>query len=313
MKTIDRNQVFALLPIEACIHVMRSTFFKLSKKASIQYLRKAILLPDNDIFGLMPAYLDDQYFGAKVITVFPGNLGSRLPSHQGVVLLFDSRNGELLATVDGNAITQLRTGAVSALATDALARPDASRIAFLGAGAQARAHLAAIRLVRPLTSVSVYDVDQGYAESFAEQARAKYNMEATVANSPKEAVRYADIVCTLTYASEPLLYKADIMPGAHINAIGACFPQRRELSTDLIAASRLFGDDREAVFNESGDFLIPLAERAISKAHYLGDLTQLLFEGLVGRTCGTDITLFKALGLAIEDVAAAKYVYENSL
>lgn len=313
MKTIDRNQVFALLPIEACIHLMRDTFFKLSSKAGIQYLRKTMLLPDSGVFGLMPAYLDDQYFGAKVITVFPENLGSPLPTHQGVVLLFDSRNGDLLASVDANAITQLRTGAVSALATDALARPDACRIAFLGAGAQARAHLTAIRLVRPLTSVSVYDIDSGYAESFAEQTRAKYNLEATVAGSPKEAVRYADIICTLTYAVEPLLCKSDIMPGAHINAVGACFPHARELSTDLVAASRFFGDDRDAVFNESGDFLIPLTERSISRNHYLGDLSQVLFEELTGRTSGTDITIFKALGLAIEDVAAAKYVYEKML
>ncbi len=313
MKTIDRSQVFALLPMDTCIDVMRGTFRNLSSKTSVQYLRKAIRLPDSSAVGLMPAYLDDQYFGAKVITIFPGNLGSRLPTHQGVVLLFDSRNGELLATVDANAITQLRTGAVSALATDILARPDATRIALLGAGAQARAHLAAIRQVRPVTSISVYDINNGYAESFAEQARAIYGLEATVADSPREAVRYADIICTLTFATEPILFKADIMPGAHINAVGACFPQARELSTDLVAACRFFGDDRDAVFNESGDYLIPLAERAINKTHFLGDLSQLLFEGLPGRTCGMDITLFKALGLAIEDVAAAKYVYEKSL
>ncbi len=310
---IDRNNVFALLPIEACMQMMTEAFSKLHKNTSIQYLSKSITLPGENYMGLMPVFYDEVYFGAKVITVFPRNLDSRLSTMQGSVLLFNSKNGELLACLDAGAITQLRTAAVSALATHILAREDASRAAFIGAGTQARSHLASLRLIRPITSVCVYDINEGYAQSFAEQARAKYDIEASVASSAAEAVRYADIVCTMTTSAAPLLYKADIMPGAHINAIGACTPNTRELSTDLVAASRFFGDNREAIFCESGDFIIPLSEKAIGKAHFIADMPQILFDDVPGRVSGTDITVFKSLGIAIEDIAAAKYVYEQFL
>ncbi len=313
MKVISREEVFALLPVEACIKAMREAFFKLAQNVSMQYLRVAEKLPGGNILGLMPAYYDDVYCGAKVITVFHGNTGTRYPSHQGSVLLFDSRNGELLAAVDANAITQIRTGAVSAIATDLLARPDAKHAAFLGAGAQARSHLAALRLVRPLESITVYDANAGYAESFAEQARAQYGLAAAAVSIPAEAVRYADIICTLTPSKTPLIRKADVIPGAHVNAVGACTPDARELSTDLVAASRFFGDNRESVFHEAGDFLIPRAEKAIGDAHFLGELGELLCCTVQGRISDIDITVFEALGLAVEDIAAAKYVYEQTL
>ena len=313
MHFIDRNSVFALLPIEACMQVMAEAFSKLHKNISIQYLSKSITLPGENYLSLMPVFYDEVYFGAKVITVYPQNLGGRLSTLQGSVLLFNSQNGEMLACIDAGAITQLRTAAVSALATHMLAREDASRAAFIGAGTQARSHLASLRLVRPITSICVYDINEGYAQSFAEQARAKYDIEAAVACSAAEAVRYADIVCTMTTSATPLLYKADIMPGAHINAIGACLPNMRELSTDLISVSRFFGDNKESIFCESGDFIIPLSEKAIGKGHFLGDLPQILFDNIPGRVSGTDITVFKSLGIAIEDIAAAKYVYEQLL
>ncbi len=310
MEQMDKRQVLRRLSMAGCIGLMRTVLQDDAEGKSRQYLRTVTPLPGNNLLGFMPAYLGTgDYFGAKVITVFPGNHQAGLPSHQGSVLLFDAEHGALRFMADGDAITQIRTGAVSAVATDLLARPDAKRLALLGAGAQGRSHLEAMALVRRLTDVTVWDVRPENARRFAAEMAEKAGCPIRACSCAEEAVRDADIICTLTPSPTPVLESSWVKPGAHINAVGACSATARELSSDLVARCLLYGDSIESVEKESGDYLIPLSEGVIQKGHLRGTIGQLLCGETTGRTSAQDVTLFDALGLAIEDVACAKYLY----
>ena len=310
MEQMDKRQVLRRLSMAGCIGLMRTGLQDDAEGKSRQYLRTVTPLPGNNLLGFMPAYLGTgDYFGAKVITVFPGNHQAALPTHQGSVLLFDAEHGALRFMADGDAITQIRTGAVSAVATDLLARPDAKRLALLGAGAQGRSHLEAMALVRRLTEVTVWDVRPENARRFAAEMAEKAGCPIRACSCAEEAVRDADIICTLTPSPTPVLESSWVKPGAHINAVGACSATARELSSDLVARCLLYGDSIESVEKESGDYLIPLSEGVIQKGHLRGTIGQLLCGETTGRTSAQDVTLFDALGLAIEDVACAKYLY----
>ena len=310
MEQMVKRQVLRRLSMAGCIGLMRTVLQDDAEGKSRQYLRTVTPLPGNNLLGFMPAYLGTgDYFGAKVITVFPGNHQAGLPSHQGSVLLFDAEHSALRFMADGDAITQIRTGAVSAVATDLLARPDAKRLALLGAGAQGRSHLEAMALVRRLTEVTVWDVRPENARRFAAEMAEKAGCPIRACSCAEEAVRDADIICTLTPSPTPVLESSWVKPGAHINAVGACSATARELSSDLVARCLLYGDSIESVEKESGDYLIPLSEGVIQKGHLRGTIGQLLCGEITGRTSAQDVTLFDALGLAIEDVACAKYLY----
>ena len=310
MEQMDKRQVLRRLSMAGCIGLMRTVLQDDAEGKSRQYLRTVTPLPGNNLLGFMPAYLGTgDYFGAKVITVFPGNHQAGLPSHQGSVLLFDTEHGALRFMADGDAITQIRTGAVSAVATDLLARPDAKRLALLGAGAQGRSHLEAMALVRRLTEVTVWDVRPENARRFAAEMAEKAGCPIRACSCAEEAVRDADIICTLTPSPTPVLESSWVKPGAHINAVGACSATARELSSDLVARCLLYGDSIESAEKESGDYLIPLSEGVIQKGHLRGTIGQLLCGEITGRTSAQDVTLFDTLGLAIEDVACAKYLY----
>ncbi|MDD3192982.1 MAG: ornithine cyclodeaminase family protein [Oscillospiraceae bacterium] len=310
MEQMDRRQVLRHLSMKDCIELMRATLRDYAQGKSLQYLRTVTRLPADNLFGFMPAYLGDHdYFGAKVITVFPGNHQAGLPSHQGGVLLFDADRGTPCFMADGDAITQIRTGAVSAVATDLLASLGANQLAILGAGAQGRSHLEAVALVRKLAAVTVWDARLENAERFATEMADLVGCPILACASAKEAVENADIICTLTPSPTPILESGWVKSGAHINAVGACAPAARELDSALVARCRLYGDSVESVERESGDYLIPLAEGVIPKEHLLGTIGQLLCGEIAGRTSPEDVTLFDALGLAIEDVACAKYLY----
>ena len=310
MKQLNKSQVIEKLTVPACIDLMRRTLADYSAGKSLQYLRTVTPLPHHNLFGFMPAYLGDgDYFGAKVITVFHGNHEKGLPSHQGSVLLFDSESGSLHFMADGDAITMIRTGAVSAVATDLLARPDASHLCILGCGAQGKSHLRAISQVRKLTKITVWDKNPAGAEAFAREMADVAACPILPCPSAKEAVVNADIICTVTPSPVPVLEDEWVKPGAHINAVGACAAANRELPSALVARAKLYGDSVESVEKESGDYLIPLAEGLISKEHLLGTVGDLLLGKIEGRTDPDEVTVFDALGLAIEDVACAKYLY----
>jgi ornithine cyclodeaminase len=280
-------------------------------------LRTVILVPNTtDAFATMPGYLaldGQRVVGAKVITVYPGNHGTAYDSHQGAVLLFDPDNGSLAALLDATAITTIRTAAVSAVATRLLARETASTLAIIGAGVQAHAHLRAMCAVRPIRSLRVWSRTAEHARQLADVARDELQLDATVAASGPEAVAGAEIVCTTTSARQPVLNGAWLSPGAHVNAIGASQPSAREVDSAAVVRSRLYVDRRESALKEPGDILVPLQDGDIQPDHIVGEIGELLIGRAVGRRHADEITLFKSLGLAIEDLAASSYVYAEAV
>jgi ornithine cyclodeaminase/alanine dehydrogenase-like protein (mu-crystallin family) len=234
-----------------------------------------------------------------------------------VVLLFDAAHGRLLAIADASSITAIRTAAVSGLATRMLAREDASTLGILGAGVLALPHIAAVCAVRPITRVRLWSRSGSGALSRAQQlatrVRSEFSVAVEVCDSPAGAVRDADVVCTITAAREPVLAGAWLRSGTHVNAVGASLRSARELDTAAIARATLFTDRRESALAEAGDYLIPLAEGAIVAEHLRGDLSDLLCGRVTGRSSLDEITVFKSLGLAVEDVAALQHIYDRAV
>jgi ornithine cyclodeaminase/alanine dehydrogenase-like protein (mu-crystallin family) len=314
MRILNQEQVAALLPMGECIPLMEAALASLARGEVVVPLRPVLRIPDaRGVFAMMPAYSAAlPVFGVKMITVFPGNHGSRLDSHQGAVLLFDGGTGQLVAMLDASSITAIRTAAVSAVATRLLARDDARTLALIGSGVQARTHLEAIALVRPLSAVRVYSRSPDHASAFAEWATRETGMDIRTSPSPADAVRGADIVCTVTSSRQPVLRGEWLTPGMHVNAVGASQPDARELDSNAVARSRLFADRRESLVNESADYLVPLRERAITERHVVAELGELLTDRARGRESAAEITLFKSLGLAVEDLAAAAHVFDRA-
>ncbi|HET9951339.1 MAG TPA: ornithine cyclodeaminase family protein [Candidatus Eisenbacteria bacterium] len=312
---VNEADVRRLLPMDACVPLMRDALASLSRGDAVLPLRSAVWLPDRSgLLGLMPAYLGEpRSFGLKVVTVMPGNHGTPYDSHQGVVLLFGVERGEPLAILDASSITAIRTAAASAAATDALARKDAGDLALIGSGAQARTHLAAMRSVRTLRRVRIWGRSRANAERFAREEAADAGLAIEVAASGEEAVRGADLVCTTTSSKEPVLRGAWLAPGAHVNAVGSCFATHRELDTEAVRRARFYTDCRASCMSEAGDFLIARGEGAISDAHLVGELGEVLLGRVPGRGSRDEITLFESLGVAVEDLAAAHAIHRRAV
>ncbi len=311
MLVFDRAYVEAHLTPEVCLTVMEDTLRRERSGGCTQYLRTAINMPNTNILGLMPAYFEKGYFGAKIISVYHTNAGTGYPSHQGQILLFGAGHGEVLCSVDAMSVTQIRTGAVSALASRVLARPGSEVLALLGCGAQGESHLKSIAQVFPLKQVTCWDVNADNAQRLSHLAH-DLGLKAQVCATVEQAVANADIVCTLTPATQPILRHEWLKPGCHVNAVGACAPHAREIDSALAQNCRFFGDNIDSVLHESGDFLIPMQEGLYGQEHLAGTLGDVLLGTLPGRTGEAEITLFEALGMAVEDVACAIALYEEA-
>lgn len=308
----DQKLVTEVLPMEEAITVMREALLLLAGGDVVMPLRTMMSLPgDESVLGLMPSYLGGLgAVGVKVIAAFPANFGTEFDTHQGVVLVFDTERGLLRAIVDATSITAIRTAAVSGLATDLLARPDAADLAIIGAGTQAHTHLQAMRAVRPVRRVRVFSVPAESAAEFAERESRLTALPVEAVATAEEAVSGADLICTTTTSAEPVVQGAWLSSGAHINAIGAYSPTTRELDSTLVAGARLYTDRRESLMSEAGEFLIPKAEGLIGDDHIVGEIGEVLTGEAPARTSPDEITLFKSLGIAIEDLAAAHRVSE---
>ena len=311
---VTQAEVPALLPMAECVDVMADTMKALARGETLLPLRAILWLPERaGALGLMPgALLKDGVLGLKAITFFSANEGTQFDCHQGAVLLFEARHGSLLAVIDATSITAIRTAAVSAVATRALAREDAGDLAILGSGVQARTHLEAMRCVRKIRRVRVASRSLSNAVAFAERESARGGVPVEAAASVHEAVEGADLICTTTSAREPILRGDWIAPGAHVNAVGSSIPTARELDTAAVAYSRLYTDRLESLVNEGGDFVIAKQEGAIDDRHVVGEIGEVLIGKAPGRGSREEITLFKSLGLAIEDVASARHIYEKA-
>ncbi len=306
---LSEHDVRRLLDMESCIEAMTEVLASLARGELYQPLRVVVRPPDADgLLGLMPAHRAgaSPAYALKEIVVSPGNPARGLDAHQGGVLLHDGDTGELVALLNASPITAIRTAAVSAVATRALARPDAGRVAILGAGVQARAHVDAMRAVLDDPEIRIWARRIEAAEQLAAE------VGAIVDPSPDSALFGAEVVCTTTSATEPVVHKRWLARGAHVNAVGSCLPTIRELDTETMAHASLFVDRRESALNEAGDYVLAAAEGAIGPDHIKAELGEVLAGMHPGREHEDELTVFESLGIAVEDLAAAELVVRRA-
>ena len=308
MQYIGKEQIEKILTMSACIEQMRLLFL-LNPKTEIQNpLRTKMVLPNHGILGMMPASIPSYgVMGIKVINIFPQNAKLGLGTHLGLVHLFDIATGQLLLTLDAESITAIRTAAVSALMTDYLAIDTAKTLCLLGSGKQAETHLEAILHVRKIEKVMLWSNTLANAQKFKTVMQAKYNLDFQVCFTVKEAAETADIICTLTSSKTPILFNDYLKKDVHINAVGACTPTTRELDSAVIHHSAVYVDNYEAAFNEAGDLLLASMNEENFKEHITSDIHELLMNPKAINK--NNKTVFKSLGIAIEDVAVARYCY----
>jgi ornithine cyclodeaminase len=294
-----------------CIEVVAAAVAALEEGTITQPLRSVYAPPSaNGVMAWMPAHRsgDAPLYGLKVLCVIPGNPARGLDGHQGQVMLADGETGELRALLNASTVTAIRTAAVSGLATRLLSRPESSTLAIIGTGVQALGHLESIPLVRPIERVRIAGRTPERAAEFVAGLAGRYSLSVEASASAADAVRGADIVVTATSSREPVLERDWLEPGVHVNAVGASQPTHRELDPAIVADSLLFTDRRESLANEAADYRLALENGVITESHLRGELGQLVTGRVEGRTSDEQLTLFRSLGLAVFDVAAAEHV-----
>jgi len=309
MIVLSDHEVRRLLDMESCIAAMEEVLTSLARGELFNPLRSIARPPGaENLLGLMPAYRGGSTpaFGLKEIVVVPSNPSRGLDTHMGGVLLHDGETGELLAIMNAAPVTEIRTAAVSAVATRALARPDAQRVAILGAGAQARGHVHALRAVLDDPEIRIWSRRLEAAEELAGE------VGATVSPSVDAALFGAEVVCTTTAAREPIVEKRWLARGAHVNAVGSCFPTTRELDTETVAHSSFFTDRRESCLNEAGDYILAANEGTLGPDHIRAELGEVLAGFHPGRAHEDELTVFESLGIAVEDLASAELIVRRA-
>jgi ornithine cyclodeaminase len=315
---LSHREVLELLPINECIARMRAALIALAAGEAYQPLRTIIRPPDaQGLMGLMPAYMSggiahQAAFGLKAICILPGNPAKGLDSHQGAVLVSSAETGELLAMMNASAITAIRTAAVSAVATDLLARMNASNLAIIGSGVQAHTHLMALSHVRSITRCRIASRRFEHAQEFAEEMRPDFSFVLEPVETVEQALEGADLIVTATTTAEPIVRRKWISAGAHLNLVGSSTPGAREVDSETMAAASLFVDRRESTINEAGDYLLAVRDGAIGPNHIRAEIGEVLKGDQPGRTSTEEITVFKSLGLGIEDLFAAEYLYHKA-
>jgi ornithine cyclodeaminase/alanine dehydrogenase-like protein (mu-crystallin family) len=314
IRVLRGPEVRQLLPMPECIELMNRTMIAVSQRRVVLPLRSIMVMPgDRGMLGNMPGYLaEPECFGVKLVSLIPRNKPPQYSSHLGMVLLFEAEHGCPVALVDAAEITAIRTAAASGLATRLLARPDASDLAILGAGEQARSHLEAMLCVRPLRRIRVWARDPDKARSFATTEGAKRGIAIESSDTVRDAVRDADIVCTLTKSREPILEGEWIAPGAHLNVVGSSIAAAAEIDTPAVVRARFFVDCRDSTIHEGGEYLRALHAGAISPEHIRGEIGEVANGSKAGRLSAADVTLYKSLGIAPQDLASTHYVLERA-
>jgi ornithine cyclodeaminase len=312
MRFIDRQEVARRLTYDVCIPIVRDAMIAFSRGETRQLLRSIIPLADGRMFGVMPGAMGVRApFGAKLISVFPENFAQGIQSHQGLVILFDPENGAPVCVVHAGEITAIRTGAASAVATDALARKDSRRLAILGYGEQAATHARAIGKVRDLESIAIWGRSPERASAFAERMQAELAVPVSSATTVQEAVAKADVVCTVTSAAEPILKGAWVRPGMHLNLVGSSHAGPVEVDNGLVVRSRFIADSREGVLNQGAEFLRAKAAGLIGDDHIVAEIGQVLAGEIAGRRSAEEITVYKSLGHVVQDLATAWALYSQ--
>lgn len=312
MRIIDREEVAERLTYEVCIPIVRKAMIAFSKGETRQLLRSIIPLAEGRMFGVMPGAMGaDAPFGAKLVSVFPENFAKGKQSHQGLVILFDPETGAPACVIHAGEVTAIRTAAASAVATDALARPEASRLALLGYGEQAATHAEAISKVRKIEAITVWGRDPARAEAFAARMDAELGIPVTAATDARAAVAQADIVCTVSAAKEPILKGEWVAPGTHLNIVGSSYAGPTEVDNDLVVRSRFIADSREGVLAQGAEFLKAKEAGLIGDDHVVGEIGQVLAGDLEGRQSVDQITAYKSLGHVVQDLASGWALYRE--
>lgn len=315
MLVLSEKEVQSLAEVQELIPVLERAHIQYSTGKAVMPVRLVVPLPQIEgRITSMPGYLnEDKALGMKVVTFFPNNLKQNLPQILATVMLFSADTGKMIAAMDGNYITAIRTACVSAMATKALANPESRVLGVLGAGVQARAHIRALTQIRKISEIKLYDIFEASARQLQESLQKEIGVKINVVQSAREAVLDADLLVTVTTAKEPIV-KADwLKPGMHINAVGSHRPDLREIDGATLAAAKIVVDSRDAIMAECGDILIAIQEKAITANSVHAEIGEVLAGKKPGRTRGDEITLYKAVGIAIQDVATAHLVYRKAL
>jgi ornithine cyclodeaminase/alanine dehydrogenase-like protein (mu-crystallin family) len=314
IRVLRAPEVRELLPMAECIELMQRTMIAVSAGRAVVPLRSVLVLPDKrGMMGNMPGYLaEPACFGIKLVSLMSANKPPQYSSHLGVVLLFEAEHGQPVALMDAAEITAIRTAAASAVATRLLARSGAGDLAILGAGEQAASHLEAMLAVGTLRRVRIWARDAARAAAFAAAQSARHGMPIETSASVEQAVSGADLVCTVTKAREPILRGEWLAAGTHLNVVGSSIASAAEIDTATVVRSRLFVDRRESTLNEGGEFLRALRAGAITTDHILAEIGEVAAGEKPGRLSAADVTLYKSLGIAPQDLASAHYVLQKA-
>ncbi len=313
IRFIDRDEVARRLTYHLCIPIVRDAMMAFSRGETKQLLRSILPLSEGRLFGVMPGALGEQApFGAKLVSVFQENPKQGKQSHSGLVILFDPQNGAPLCVVHAGEITAIRTAAASAVATEALARPDARRMAIIGCGEQAATHIRAISEVRRLESITVWGRSPERTRNFIDRNQAGISIQITASESVQEAVAQAEIICTVTSANEPILKGAWVQPGTHVNVVGSSYAGPAEVDNDLVVRSRFIVDSREGILRQGAEFLRAKEAGLVSDDHIAAEIGQVLAGEIEGRRSPDEITVYKSIGHVVQDLATAWALYSRS-
>jgi len=317
LRLLPARDIREALDMPQAIEAVRKAFIQLSQGKAVLPLRTPLSVEKHEgTILFMPAYLPDSgSLGAKIVSVFPRNPDSGLPTIHAVVILCEAETGRPAAVMDGTYLTALRTGAASGVATDCLARPEAASAAVIGAGIQGRTQLEAVCWVRKIRTAWVYDTRKEAAVLFARELRATggpFPDDIRVAESSREAVADADIVCTATTSKVPVFRDACLKEGAHVNGIGSFTPDMQEIPEETVSRARVFVDSKAACLEEAGDLILPLKKGMITEAHIQGEIGEVASGNLPGRVSDQEITFFKSVGLAVQDMAVAGEILRNA-
>ena len=306
---LSEADVRAVLPMPDLIAAMEAALAAFSAGQVVQPVRPVVEMGEAAFFAAMPGFVrDPAVLGAKLVAVIGANQARGLPTHRASIMLLDPETGGLMALMDGRLITEMRTAAVSAVSAKYMARADAGALAILGSGVQARSHLAALTLWHAFDDVRVWSPTPGHAQRFADEAPAPVS----VCPSAGKAVEGAGVVVLATASSTPVVEDGWVAPGAHVISVGACRPGHREMDPALVARARVVVDARASAFQESGDIVMGLAEGRFARGHVVAELGEVVSGAAAGRTSEREVTVFKSLGLAVEDLAAAHLAYQRA-
>lgn len=313
MIIINKKQVREALSMSQAIILMEKAMREASEGKTLLPLRWGLEMPDGGVMGMMPGYMNDpECFGIKLVNIMPENIGTEYSSHLGCMLLFEARHGLPLAIIDAGEITAYRTAAASALATKYLARDEAKVLTIIGAGEQGRSHLQALRHVRDFTEYRVWSHDLKEAEEYQAEMSSLYDVNVNVCKDIGSAVAGSDVICTVTSAPSPILFGEMLEPGMHLNVVGSSIRQKQEIDTAAVKRVNYFVDYRMSAMNQAGEFLKAVEEGAIHMDHLKGEIGSVISGRIPGRCSSEDITLYRSLGVATQDLVVAKYLYDQA-